>query len=725
MVRIKWVTLTVKYQAYCMVCEKIIRVGEKAEWFKGIGIRHISCGKIAEQIEELKQKAFEATVQGNQDAANEHAQKILEIQPNEKELLSLAHSLYDNRDYDGAMMLYDKILKKNPNNIDTLMSKASALRHRKKYPEAMRIYNKILKIQPKHIDALWCKAWMYSYEIRDNRKAIPIVKKILKIAPKSDDVIADAAFKFAECGEYAEAIKLANKTLDKYPDIIGARMNKLYWLISLMQEQKTEKDALAIINKYLKNDPKFFVYLLKFRFYMRAEKIDSAKEVYIKIINEEPETDVDRVIKSNTLALGKDHEATIKFCEDNEDREELFVHLQITKAKAYENQGNLVKALEIFKKIQLHYDEIESANTFVLRQMASIWEELGNEKNALIFYKQILKFNSKDREILVKVVRLLKKSHKIDELFSYLERMHMLWPNNNNFTMEYANALMGKNEYPKALALYTQIAEQDDLSDETYDDAIIASLKIGECVLKMGDPRTAYKIFHTLVKDDNKFKEAWDGLAIAATELGKRSEAERAIKKAANLEKYEFARDAIEPERVEGIRLAPISPKGTRERSIAKGKNVIQKPTFRYNPTTKMADRGVEKTLLSSIDSLLNVDGGIIHIGITEKKPTGIFNDLKLFPKKKRTQEEFEKKLRETLQNRLSDSHIGRTIRVTFPKTHSVTICEIFVQRSSVPIFVITKNKDEEFYIRENGKLVRLSPRKQAEYIKEHFFGVD
>jgi hypothetical protein len=43
--------------------------------------------------------------------------------------------------------------------------------------------------------------------------------------------------------------------------------------------------------------------------------------------------------------------------------------------------------------------------------------------------------------------------------------------------MEYANALMGKNEYPKALALYTQIAEQDDLSDETYDDAIIASLK--------------------------------------------------------------------------------------------------------------------------------------------------------------------------------------------------------------------------------------------------------
>jgi len=708
-----------------MVCEKIIRVGEKAEWFKGVGIRHIPCGKIAEQIEELKQKAFEATIQGNPDAASKHVQKILDIQPNEKELYNLAHSLYDQRDYEGAIMLYDKILKNNPNNIDTLMSKASALRYRKKYPEAMRIYNKILKIQPKHIDALWCKAFMYSYEIRDHKKAIPILKKILKIAPKTSNTIVDAAFKFAACGEYAHAIKLANETLDKSPDIIGARMNKLYWLISLMQEQKTEKDALAIINKYLKNDPKFFVYLLKYRFYIRAEKIDSAKEVYIKIINEEPETDVDRVIKSNTLALSNDHEATIKFCKDNEDREELFAHLQITKANAYKNQGNLVKALETFKRVQLYYDEIESADTFVLRRMASIWEELGNEKNALIFYKQILKFDSEDREILVKVVHLLKKNHRIDELFSYLERMHMLWPNNNNFTMEYANALMRKNEYPKALALYTQIAEQDNLNDKTYDDAIIASLKMGECVLKMGDPNTAYKIFHELVKGDNKFKEAWDGLAIAATELGKRSEAEKAIKKAANLEEYEFARDTIEPERIEGIPLAPISPKGTQERTISKGKNVIQKPTFRYNPTTKMADNGVEKTLVSNVDSLLNGDGGVVHIGITEKKPTGIFNDLKLFPKKKRTQEEFEKKLRETLQNRLSDSHIGRTIRVTFPKTHSVTICEIFVQRSSVPIFVITKNKDEEFYVRENGKLVRLSPRKQSEYIKEHFFDVD
>ena len=137
-------------------------------------------------------------------------------------------------------------------------------------------------------------------------------------------------------------------------------------------------------------------------------------------------------------------------------------------------------------------------------------------------------------------------------------------------------------------------------------------------------------------------------------------------------------------------------------------------------------DKGVEKTFVSNVDSLLNSDGGVVQIGITEKKPTGLFNDLKLLPKEKRTHPEFEKKIRETLQNRLSDSNIERDIRITFPKTRSVTICEIFVPKSSIPIWVKTKNKtDEEFYVRQKDKLARLSPKEQSEYIQEHFFEFD
>ena len=138
-----------------------------------------------------------------------------------------------------------------------------------------------------------------------------------------------------------------------------------------------------------------------------------------------------------------------------------------------------------------------------------------------------------------------------------------------------------------------------------------------------------------------------------------------------------------------------------------------------------MADKGVEKTFVDNIDSLLNVNGGALQIGFTDGKPTGLFSDLKLLPKKKRNHEEFEKKLRETLQNRLTDSNIWRDIRITFPKTHSVIVCEMFIPKSSIPIWVVTKNKDEEFYVRLKKELVRLTPKEQKEYIDEHFFDIE
>ena len=87
--------------------------------------------------------------------------------------------------------------------------------------------------------------------------------------------------------------------------------------------------------------------------------------------------------------------------------------------------------------------------------------------------------------------------------------------------------------------------------------------------------------------------------------------------------------------------------------------------------------------------------------------------------------EEFEKKLRETLQKKLSISNISRDVRITFPKTHSVYVCEMFIPKSSIPIWVVTKNKDEEFYVRQKKELVRLSPREQKEYIDDNFGDIE
>jgi len=729
MVRFKWITLAAKYPGRCLVDGGTIRVGEKVEWCKGIGARHISCGQKADQVEELKKKCFESVFQEDFDSAAKFAEEALDIEPNQKEILNLAQSVFDNWDFSGAIKLYDKVLQKNPNNFDALMGKASALRYTGEYDEAIVCYNKILKNQPTNPLVLMVKSDTYIYGKRDAQKAIPILKKILQLSPNSIKLFTICCQKFARCGEYDQAIKINEKVISKDPNNIGARFAKLNWLEQFMSEQRTEKDALKIINKYLKNDPKFFVYQLKHNFYIRAGKVKSAIEVYKIVLKEEPETDFDRLVKANALLATGDHKATRKFCEENMHRDAIASHLQHKIGLTYQRQGMLPKALDIFQELDLKNAEEGINDTDMLRNVSKIYEDLGQDKNVLTVSMQILQTEGGDKETLVKVIRLFKKRGETNELLVYLKRLHKLHPNNNNFTMEYANALMENNEIPKAADLYRSIIEKYKDTNVDDDDEKYASLKLAECMLKSGardQKKLAYNIFLELTKDDKKFKEAWTGLVKAATELGKTSEAKRAIEKVANLEKYEISRDTIESEYIEETPLISTpSSKQSPERTLSKGQNVVQKPTFRYNPKTRMADSGVEKTFVDNIASLLNVNGGALQIGFTDGKPTGLFSDLKLFPKKKRNHEEFEKKLRETLQKRLSVSNISRDVRITFPKTHSVYVCEMFIPKSSIPVYVITKNKDEEFYVRQKKELVRLSPREQKEYIDDNFGDIE
>ena len=211
-----------EYSGYCMICGKHMNRGTNAQQFKGVGIRHISCGKNEDRFEELKQKSFEAIAREDSEAAAEFAQEALGIQPNGDEIFNLAGSVYDKWDFQTAIKLYDRILDKNPNHVRALMNKASSLRYIGKYDKAIRCYNKIIKKQPKNIEALQSKAFVYIYNIRDGiKKAIPIVKKILKISPSN---ATECAFKFVACGEYERAIKLVMKALDTNQDLIDARM---------------------------------------------------------------------------------------------------------------------------------------------------------------------------------------------------------------------------------------------------------------------------------------------------------------------------------------------------------------------------------------------------------------------------------------------------------------------------------------------------------------------
>ena len=94
---------------------------------------------------------------------------------------------------------------------------------------------------------------------------------------------------------------------------------------------------------------------------------------------------------------------------------------------------------------------------------------------------------------------------------------------------------------------------------------------------------------------------------------------------------------------------------------------------------------------------------------------------MKLFGKKQRNNDDFEEYIRNTVSQRLSEPKTGQFLEITFPKIKSHIICEINVPFSNVPMYVKSRNKDEEFYVIDNNISIRLTPKQQIKYIKNNF----
>ena len=304
----------------------------------------------------------------------------------------------------------------------------------------------------------------------------------------------------------------------------------------------------------------------------------------------------------------------------------------------------------------------------------------------------------------------MRKPGNAEKTLPYIKKLYKLEPNNFTIITEYISGLIETKSYEDALDLILKTESEQELNK---DDSSVLLLKKAICLFHLGDTITAHEIFTDLVMQDKKFKDALDGVALTSIKLGKRKLGLKAIKESENI--------AATLDSNEEIDSHPIRIPRKTERALSEPKNVITKPTFRFNPDKKIADSSIMKTAVNAICAMYNSKGGVLRIGFSNGQTIGIEQDLKLFGKKERNNESFEQYIRKIVGQRLSESQTGNFLSITFPKIKSNIICEINVPFSNVPVYVKTRNKDEEFYVVKNNVSTRLSPRQQIKYIKENF----
>lgn len=148
------------------------------------------------------------------------------------------------------------------------------------------------------------------------------------------------------------------------------------------------------------------------------------------------------------------------------------------------------------------------------------------------------------------------------------------------------------------------------------------------------------------------------------------------------------------------------------------GQQIEFKSGWQYDYNKKTKNKDLKIALMKNIAGMLNSDGGVILIGVTDKKEIiGLDKDLELLDKP--TTDRLENSINMSFRSSIGNE-FHKYISLEFLEKNKKKICKINIRRASEPAYLKFEDK-EEFYIRTGNSSQALSVRAAASYIASSF----
>lgn len=197
-----------------------------------------------------------------------------------------ATKLYENADFKGALENYLKI---NPQTPEVQIAVANCYYELKDYQNAVLYYEKVLQNNPKNQDVLYVCAMSYN-ELGNQTKALELLNRILSLnsnntnakaamsAIKSAMTAADleSAIEKYEQKDFTSALALLNKILSQNSKNTYA----LYYKGLIFEEQKNQKEANAQFKLAIDSDNSFAL-----AYYSYALGLDNLEKYQEAVVN--------------------------------------------------------------------------------------------------------------------------------------------------------------------------------------------------------------------------------------------------------------------------------------------------------------------------------------------------------------------------------------------------------------------------------------------------------
>jgi len=229
-------------------------------------------------------------------------------------LVNEAFGLLKSRRDNDALVIFEKILGSQPDNLDVLWGKAEVLRRSRDYRQAEELLNRVLKVNPQHAPSLISLSYI-RYKDDNLKDALKLINQVLKNdldnenkalafmmlgsinsrRSKKGGILSKVAYGTHIKGYFLKARELAADLPEVHlglgtfyllaPAIVGGDLDKAFQELELTVKIAPE---FATANARLAQAYKKKGDLEKYNFYLqRARELDPENEVLRELINYE------------------------------------------------------------------------------------------------------------------------------------------------------------------------------------------------------------------------------------------------------------------------------------------------------------------------------------------------------------------------------------------------------------------------------------------------------
>ncbi len=370
--------------------------------------------------------------------------KKLEDSPSDADLnANLGAILQKQEKYDEALEHYKKAEQLSPSNISTRINVGTLYQQKGDYKTAIIAYDSVLILEPNNINANIYKAQCKS-ALGDDRAAQELYKKVLSMDP-GNTIVQNELFNSAKTTMSPQAfIEYLNKNAN------GIDTTDMLYSYALDLHKQGKLDDAKILYNYLL--PK-----------------DTTGEIYLNLAITESQN------KNYKDALSILNTAEKKFPDNKliakaiEDINETILSNQLDiAAEAFNNKD--------YETAIAEYLKILPATSDTMLAVASAYQNLDDNANAIIYYKKALELKPADSEIAYYIAALYADGEDWDSAEAYAEKALLLNKNNKEAQkllaevkkagisnlLDQAIVLYDSENYDQALPLLNQIIASED-----------------------------------------------------------------------------------------------------------------------------------------------------------------------------------------------------------------------------------------------------------------------